>query len=106
MSRRRFLLLTTTVLGAGGLLTACQSAAPPTAAPATAAPGATGASPLRGTKLTIIGGNSYVPAQDGELDALVKQLGQDTGMDAKAAAPTWPSCAIPTPTCMPTSYWM
>ena len=43
----------------------------------------TGASALKGTKLTIIGGNSYVPAQDGELDDLVKQLSADTGMDAK-----------------------
>src|SRR5207244_7503042 len=74
-------------LGAGGLLAACQSAAPaaPTGsgAAATAAPVTTGANSLKGTKLTIIGGNSYVPAQDGELDALVKQLSQDTGMDAK-----------------------
>src|SRR5947209_8066140 len=88
LSRRRFLVLSSVTLGVGGLLAACQSAATPAAAPAsgtgsTVAPVTTGASPLKGTKLTIIGGNSYVPAQDGELDALVKQLGQDTGMDAK-----------------------
>jgi multiple sugar transport system substrate-binding protein len=101
LSRRRFLFVSGVALGAGGLLAACQSAAAPpapTSAPAaaptgaaakpaaaapTAAPVTTGASALKGTKLTIIGGNSYVPAQDGELDNLVKQLGQDTGMDAK-----------------------
>ena len=93
LSRRRFMVLTGVALGAGGLLAACQSAAPaaspaapPTAAgaaPSKAAPVTAGASALKGTKLTIIGGNSYVPAQDGELDALVKQLGADTGMDAK-----------------------
>ena len=93
LSRRRFMVLTGIALSAGGLLAACQSAAPaaspaapPTAAgaaPSKAAPVTTGASALKGTKLTIIGGNSYVPAQDGELDALVKQLSADTGMDAK-----------------------
>src|SRR5438132_3289383 len=91
LSRRRFLVLSSVALGAGGLLAACQSAAapvapaaaPPAPPAATAAPVTTGASPLKGTKLTIIGGNSYVPAQDGELDALVKQLSQDTGMDAR-----------------------
>jgi multiple sugar transport system substrate-binding protein len=83
VSRRRFLALTSVALGVSGLLAACQAAAPTSPAPATAAPVTTGASPLKGTKLTIIGGNSYVPAQDGELDALVKQLSQDTGMDAK-----------------------
>ncbi len=87
LSRRRFLVLSSVTLGMGGLLAACQSAAAPTApasgAPAAVAPVTTGASPLKGTKLTIIGGNSYVPAQDGELDDLVKQLSQDTGMDAK-----------------------
>jgi multiple sugar transport system substrate-binding protein len=101
LSRRRFLVLSSFALGAGGLLSACQSAAapsaPPAGAPATAAPAGaapaaaaatvapvtTGASPLKGTKLTIIGGNSYVPAQDGELDDMVKQLSLDTGMDAK-----------------------
>src|ERR1700724_1066998 len=87
-SRRRFLILSSLALGASGLLAACQSAAAPAAAPtavpkAQAAPVTTGASALKGTKLTIIGGNSYVPAQDGELDAMVKQLSQDTGMDAK-----------------------
>jgi multiple sugar transport system substrate-binding protein len=84
-SRRRFLVLTTVGLGATTLLAACQSAAPPApaSAPATTAPAANGASSLKGTKLTIIGGNSYVPAQDGELDALVKQLSDETGMDAK-----------------------
>src|SRR4051794_11742992 len=86
-SRRRFLVLSSVALGAGGLLAACQSAAPAAqtsaGTAATAAPLTTGASPLKGTKLTIIGGNSYVPAQDGELDALVKQLSQDNGMDAK-----------------------
>src|SRR5207248_11174699 len=84
--RRRFIVLTGVALGAGGLLAACQAAAPaaPTAGRVSkAAPVTTGASALRGTKLTIIGGNSYVPAQDGELDALVKQLSQDTGMEAK-----------------------
>jgi len=99
LSRRRFLQVSSVAivaLGAGGLLAACQSAATPAAAPAgasatakpaaaaaTAAPVTTGASPLKGTKLTIIGGNSYVPAQDGELDDLVKQLSADTGMDAR-----------------------
>src|SRR5438874_4494293 len=93
LSRRRFMVLTGIAIGAGGLLAACQAAAPaaspaapPTAAgapPSKAAPVTTGASALKGTKLTIIGGNSYVPAQDGELDALVKQLSADTGMDAK-----------------------
>src|SRR5437868_13789390 len=93
LSRRRFMVLTGIAIGAGGLLVACQAAAPaaspaapPTAAgaaPSKAAPVTTGASALKGTKLTIIGGNSYVPAQDGELDALVKQLSADTGMDAK-----------------------
>ena len=63
LSRRRLLVLTGVALGTGGLLAACQAAAPaapPASAPATAAPGTTGASPLKGTKLTIIGGNSYV----------------------------------------------
>jgi multiple sugar transport system substrate-binding protein len=86
LSRRRFLVITGAALGAGGLLAACQPTAPaaPAAAPAgNAAPGTTGASPLKGTKLTIIGGNSYVPAQDGLLDATVKQLSDDTGMDAR-----------------------
>ena len=95
LSRRRFLFLSSVALGAGGLLAACQSAAAPAAPPPAAATcrraaAATararyhrGASALKGTKLTIIGGNSYVPAQDGELDDLVKQLSQDTGMDAK-----------------------
>src|SRR5207302_3013149 len=70
-----------------GLLAACQSAAPPASPPppaaATSAPLTTGASALKGTKLTIIGGNSYVPAQDGQVNALVKQLSADTGMDAR-----------------------
>ena len=35
------------------------------------APVTTGASALKGTKLTIIGGNSYVPAQDAQVDALI-----------------------------------
>ena len=93
LSRRRFMVLTGIAIGAGGLLAACQAAAPaaspaapPTAVGAAAnkaAPVTTGASALKCTKLTIIGGNSYVPAQDGELDALVKQLSADTGMDAK-----------------------
>ena len=86
LSRRRLLVLTGVALGTGGLLAACQAAAPaapPAGAPATAAPGTTGASPLKGTKLTIIGGNSYVPAQDGLIDNMVKQLSADTGMDAK-----------------------
>src|SRR5438128_1017260 len=82
LSRRRFLVTTGTALGVGGLLAACQAPSPP-AAPTTAAPVTTGASPLKGTKLTVIGGNSYVPAQDGQVDALIKQLSQDTGMDAK-----------------------
>ncbi|HTD79986.1 MAG TPA: hypothetical protein VK898_20285, partial [Chloroflexota bacterium] len=83
-SRRRFLVLSSVALGAGGLLAACQAAAPAATVPgATSAPLTTGASPLKGTKLTIIGGNSYVPAQDGQVDALVKQLSQDTGMDAR-----------------------
>ena len=87
LSRRRFMVLTGLALGTGGLLAACQSAAPATptsAPPSKAAPGTTGASPLKGTKLTIIGGNSYVPAQDGQVDALVKQLSADTGMDDPA----------------------
>ncbi len=102
-SRRHFLrlTLTTAFVGAGGLLAACQAAAPaaaptsappapttaasaptPAPAPANATPGTTGASPLKGTKLTILAGNSYVPAQDGELDDLVTQLNQNTGMEA------------------------
>ncbi len=98
-SRRHFLrlTLTTAFVGAGGLLAACQAAAPaaaPTGAPpapptaanapaaANATPGTTGASVLKGTKLTILAGNSYVPAQDGELDDLVTQLNQNTGMEA------------------------
>ncbi len=93
LSRRRLIVLTGVALGAGGLLAACQSAAPaaspaapPTAAgaaPSKAAPVTTGASALKGTKLTIIGGNSYVPAQDAQVDALIKQLSADTGMDAR-----------------------
>jgi multiple sugar transport system substrate-binding protein len=100
-SRRQFLRLslTTALVGAGGLLAACQAAAPaaptsapaaPTsaaagaaAAPANATPVTTGASPLKGTKLTILGGNSYVPAQDGEVDQLIAQLNENTGMDAR-----------------------
>ncbi len=82
LTRRRLLLSTGIALGIGGLLAACQAPSP-AAAPTTAAPVTTGASPLKGTKLTIIGGNSYVPAQDGQIDALIKQLSQDTGMDAK-----------------------
>src|SRR5437879_13556870 len=85
-SRRRFMVLTGVALGAGGLLAACQAAAPsaPTAGPVgKAAPVTTGASALKGTKLTIIGGNSYVPAQDGLIDAMIQQLSADTGMDAK-----------------------
>src|SRR5258708_12032130 len=90
LSRRRLIVLTGVALGAGGLLAACQSAAPaaspaapPTAAgvaPSKAAPVTTGASALKGTKLTIIGGNSYVPAQDAQVDSLIKQLSADTGM--------------------------
>src|ERR1700738_1897981 len=63
LSRRRFLVLSSVALGTGGPLPAVQPAAPPpappAAAPATVAPVTTGASPLKGTKLTIIGGNSY-----------------------------------------------
>src|SRR5215217_5662309 len=55
----------------------------PSALAGQAAPVTTGANPLKGTSLTIIGGNSYVPAQDGLIDAMVKQLSADTGMDAK-----------------------
>jgi multiple sugar transport system substrate-binding protein len=85
-SRRRFLIAATAALGATGVLAACQApapASPPAAAPQTTAPVTTGASPLAGTKLTILGGNSYVPAQDKLVDDLVAQLSKDTGMDAK-----------------------
>src|SRR6266511_5486042 len=85
-SRRRFLIAATAALSATGILAACQAPAPgaPSAgAPATTAPASTGAKALACTKLTILGGNSYVPAQDKLVDDLVAQLSRDTGMDAK-----------------------
>src|SRR5438093_1333161 len=89
------------------LLAACAAAAPPTPAPPTeapkaAAPAATpgtsvqpaapaaGAKPggsLAGTKLTILTGNSFVPAQDKLVDDMVAALAQRTGMDAKVERP-------------------
>ncbi|MFN8634785.1 MAG: extracellular solute-binding protein [Chloroflexota bacterium] len=66
------------------------AASPATGAQAPqAAPAAVAAKPaapnpaLKGTKLTVIAGNSYVPEQNGLVDALVKQLADETGMDAK-----------------------
>jgi len=41
--------------------------------------------PLKGIKLTIIGGNSYVPAK-GELDDLVQADSKEHGQDARAGA--------------------
>ena len=38
---------------------------------------------LRGTSLTVIAGNSYVPEQNGLVDQLVAKLAADTGMTAK-----------------------
>jgi hypothetical protein len=63
LSRRGFLVMGSAVLSVGGLLAACQSPSPSSSAPPaqpTAAPVTTDASPLKGIKLTIIGGNSYV----------------------------------------------
>ncbi|MCC6178150.1 MAG: extracellular solute-binding protein [Chloroflexi bacterium] len=69
------------------------------ASPATAASPAAGASPaaspaaqaapakptgtLKGTRLTIIAGNWYVPENNVQLDQLVAKLSADTGMEAK-----------------------
>ncbi|HEY3078687.1 MAG TPA: extracellular solute-binding protein [Chloroflexota bacterium] len=55
-----------------------------------AAPPATSAKPggsLAGTKLTVLTGNSFVPAQDKLVDNMVADLGQQTGMDAKVERP-------------------
>ena len=75
-------------------------AAAPTkpAAAATAAPGnqpasappATSSKPsgsLAGTKLLVLAGNSFVPAQDKLVDDMVAALAQRTGMDAKVDRP-------------------
>jgi multiple sugar transport system substrate-binding protein len=82
------------------------ASSPAAAAPAAAASGspvAAGASPaaqaapasavaakpaapnpaLKGTSLTVIAGNSYVPEQNGLVDQLVAKLAADTGMNAK-----------------------
>jgi multiple sugar transport system substrate-binding protein len=110
MTRRRF--LTFAALGGGSaLLAACRPSSPtaPTSVPAKTEPAKTdpapktGAAPaetkpaaqtapaapakpaanLKGTRLTVIAGNSYVPEQNGLVDQLVAQLAADTGMDAK-----------------------
>src|SRR5687768_401156 len=86
------------------LLAACAAAAPtatpaPAPKPADAAKPATAAQPaapaagakpggsLAGTKLTVLTGNSFVPAQDKLDDELVANLGKETGMDAKVERP-------------------
>ena len=108
LSRRRFLALAA-VGGSAALLAACRPQSPvaaPTAAP-TAAPkteqkpaetkpaGAaaqaqpTQAAPakptgtLKGTRLTVIAGNWYVPENNDQLDQLAAQLQRDTGLDVK-----------------------
>ena len=48
-----------------------------------AAPAAAPNPALRGTSLTVIAGNSYVPEQNGLVDQLVAKLAADTGMNAK-----------------------
>src|SRR2546428_110933 len=79
--------------GGGGGAPAARSA--PAAAPAAttapanqpaSAPPATSNKPsgaLAGTKLLVLAGNSFVPAQDKLVDDMVAALGQSTGMDAK-----------------------
>jgi multiple sugar transport system substrate-binding protein len=111
ITRRRFLVLAGALSGGAALLAACRPSSPvaaPTAAPTSApakpaeskpaetkpaAPAAqaqpTQAAPakptgsLKGTRLTVIAGNSYVPEQNGQVDELVAQLARDTGMEAK-----------------------
>jgi multiple sugar transport system substrate-binding protein len=66
------------------------AAAEPTKPSVAAAPPAAGAKPggsLAGTKLLVLAGNSFVPAQDKLVDDMVAALGQATGMDAKVDRP-------------------
>jgi multiple sugar transport system substrate-binding protein len=62
-----------------GASPAAQAAPGVQVAPSAAAPNPA----LKGTSLTVIAGNSYVPEQNGLVDQLVAQLAADTGMNAK-----------------------
>ena len=79
-------------LGAGAAMVAaaCGGApASPTAAPA-AANQPTAAKPsagLKGTTLTVLAGEWYVPETNKMLDDLVANLGSQTGMNAKVERP-------------------
>ena len=72
ISRRRF-LHTTAALGGGSLLAAGGLRPGPARAQGS----------LKGTKLTIIAGNWYVPETNKMLDELVASLAKDTGMDVR-----------------------
>ena len=75
ISRRRF-LTATAALGGGGLLAA--GGVRPRAARAQGS--------LKGTKLTIIAGDWYVPETNKMLDELVAGLSKDTGMEVQGRA--------------------
>ena len=72
ISRRRF-LTTTAALGGGGLVAAGSMRPRPARAQGS----------LKGTKLTIIAGDWYVPETNKMLDELVASLSKDTGMDVR-----------------------
>jgi multiple sugar transport system substrate-binding protein len=72
ISRRRF-LTTTAALGGGSLLGAGGIRPRPARAQGS----------LKGTKLTIIAGDWYVPETNKMLDDLVASLSKDTGMDVR-----------------------
>src|SRR5439155_7307210 len=59
----------------------------PSVAAAAPAAGAKPGGSLAGTKLLVLAGNSFVPAQDKLVDDMVAALGQQTGMDAKVDRP-------------------
>jgi multiple sugar transport system substrate-binding protein len=72
ISRRRF-LTTTAALGGGSLVAAGSMRPRPARAQGS----------LKGTKLTIIAGDWYVPETNKMLDELVASLSKDTGMDVR-----------------------
>ena len=111
ISRRGF-LTATAALGGGSLLAAGGVRPRPARAQGS----------LKGTKLTVIAGDWYVPETNKMLDDLAASMTKDTGMEvrverfageqqvAKVAAvvesgraPTSRWCATSTPTCTPTS---
>lgn len=87
ISRRRFIAFAAAAGGATGLLAACQPAGPaaqPTPAAKTGPAQSTGgANQLKGTKLTVIAGDWYVPETNRMLDQLAADLGKETGMEVK-----------------------